>query len=50
MTAFVIASAAKQSIEPKKEWIASSRSLSSGRPKGRTRWLLAMTGIYTIQI
>src|SRR5450756_1436605 len=24
-------------------WIASSRSLSSGRPKGRTRWLLAMT-------
>ena len=28
----------------KKEWIASSRSLSSGRPKGRTRWLLAMAG------
>jgi hypothetical protein len=27
----------------KQEWIASSRSLSSGRPKGRTRWLLAMT-------
>ena len=24
-------------------WIASSRSLSSGRPLGRTRWLLAMT-------
>jgi hypothetical protein len=37
---------AKQSIGPRtetEEWIASSRSLSSGRPKGRTRWLLAMT-------
>src|ERR1017187_4266050 len=31
------------SCRAKEEWIASSRSLSSGRPKGRTRWLLPMT-------
>ena len=40
---------AKQSIATKEVWIASSRSLSSGRPKGRTRWLLAMTvTVFTI--
>jgi hypothetical protein len=46
----VIASEAKQSNSPQAEiWIASSRSLSSGRPKGRTRWLLAMTTLFENQ-
>jgi len=36
-------SEAIQTASTEAVWIASSRSLSSGRPKGRTRWLLAKT-------